>query len=194
MAKKEKHKQTEEQPTVKETSQEETDSKLMQLSSTQMWSPIKDLRDGIVLTKDGRFVQILEFSPINFELRPEDDKIKIAERFGAAITLFPQKFQIKVLSRKANVDNHLRDIQKYMDQEENTFCRNMQKESMELAAENAQYGISRRFLVAYDYVHPGGLRKPAWRDVQTNLRTTANRIADALQKRNRGTLTPSWQM
>lgn len=173
--------------TAKEPTQEEQvkqeeriNEKLIKLDSTQIWSPVKDLRDGIVITKDGRFVQILEFSPINFELRPASDKMNIASHFGSAITVFPDKFHIKVLSRRANVDNHLRDVQMYMDQEENEFCRRMQQESIELAKENAQYGISRRFFLSYEYVHPGGLRKPTWREVQTSLRTTANRISDTL--------------
>lgn len=169
----------EKQVTPREQEQQ-YDEKLMKLDSTQMWSPVKDLRDGIVITKDGRYVQILEFSPINFELRPEGDKVSIAERFGSAITLFPNKFHIKVFSRKANADNHIRDIKMYMDQEQNEFCKTMQQESMELIRENAQYGISRRFLISYDYSHPGGLRKPSWRDIQTSLRTTAHRISDAL--------------
>lgn len=171
---------TTEEQVLQESVKQEKEEKLIQLASTQMWSPIKDLRDGIIVTKDGRYVQLLEFSPINFELRPEGDKIHIADRFGSALTLFPNKFQIKVLSKKANVDNHIRDIQSHIAQEINDFCRVMQEESMDLARENAQYGISRRFIVSYEYLHPGGLRKPAWRDVQTNLRTTANRIADAL--------------
>ena len=162
---------------VQEQSKQE---KLMTLHSTQMWSPVKDLRDGIVITKDGRFVQILEFAPINFDLRPEGDKVSIAERFGAAITLFPDKFQIKVLSRKANVDDHLRDIDYFMEQEQNDFCRVMQQESRRLVADNAQHSISRRFIVAFDYEYSAGLRKPSWRDIQAGLRTTATRISDML--------------
>lgn len=176
--KKEKKKQPEEEQKEQEAKSES--EKLMQLNSTQMWSPVRDLRDGIVVTKDGRYVQILEFSPINFDLRPEEEKRKIALTFGRAVRLFPDRFQIKILSRKANAENHLRDIQRYIDQEENDFCKVMQKESAKLVQENARYGVSRRFLVAYEYVHPGGLRKAEWRDIQANLRTTANRISDAL--------------
>lgn len=168
--------------------QEDLEEKLITLNSTQMWSPVKDLRDGIVITKDGRFVQLLEFSPINFDLRPEADKYRIAERFGSALTLFPNRFQVKIISRKANVENHIQDIRKYMDQEKNDFCRVMQQESISLAQENAQYGISRRFIISYDYIQPGGLRKPTWRDVQISLRTTANRIAEALMEQPCGNM------
>ena len=174
-------KKKKEQQPQPEAVEEEGSEKLLKLASTQMWSPVKDLRDGIVLTKDGRYIQMLEFSPINFDLRPEEDKIAIANRFGAAITLFPNKFQIKVLSRKANAEQHIRDIQSHLEQEENEFCRTMQKESIALVRENAQYGISRRFVISYDYIQPAGLRKSSWRDVQVGLRTTANRIAEALQ-------------
>ena len=82
---------TTEEQVLQESVKQEKEEKLIQLASTQMWSPIKDLRDGIIVTKDGRYVQLLEFSPINFELRPEGDKIHIADRFGSALTLFPNK-------------------------------------------------------------------------------------------------------
>jgi hypothetical protein len=37
--------------------------------STQEWLPVADIRDGIVLTKDGRYVKILEVLPVNFYLK-----------------------------------------------------------------------------------------------------------------------------
>ncbi|MBR0391860.1 MAG: hypothetical protein IJK38_06025, partial [Oscillospiraceae bacterium] len=37
--------------------------------STQQAMPILDIRDDIVVLKDGTYVKLMEFSPINFELR-----------------------------------------------------------------------------------------------------------------------------
>lgn len=161
-----------------ETVEEHED--LVTLSSTQMWSPVKDLRDGIVLTKDERYVQIMEISPINFDLRPDKEKFEIADAFGDAIRSFPQRFQIKILTQRANVDDHIRDIQEYMQTEENEFCRQMQSESIETARKNAEVGISRRFFIAYDYDRPAGLRKPTWHQIRSGLLNTASRINQSL--------------
>ena len=43
--------------------------KLKQVISCQSFSPISDVRDGIIVTKDGKFVKLMEFSPINYGLR-----------------------------------------------------------------------------------------------------------------------------
>lgn len=47
--------------------------KLKQVISCQSFSPISDVRDGIIVTKDGKFVKLMEFSPINYGLRSNED-------------------------------------------------------------------------------------------------------------------------
>lgn len=151
--------------------------KLITLSSTQMWSPIKDVKDGIVITKDERFVQILEFSPINFRLLPAADQDKIANTFGAAVRAFPQKFHIKVLSRKANVETHIRNLQYHMEQESNPRCRQMQMQTLQQIREDAVDGVSRRFFLSFEYEHPGGLRRPSWSAIKKSLYFQSQQIA-----------------
>ena len=42
------------------------------ISTVQDFIPIKNLMHGIIETKDGRFLKILEIEPINFMLRSAD--------------------------------------------------------------------------------------------------------------------------
>lgn len=181
MAKKKKQKDLEAEA-MQEVQEEESEkkNKLITLSSTQMWSPVKDIKDGIVITKDGRYVQILEFSPINFHLRPEEDQYAIADHFGASLRIFPSKFQIKVLSRKANVENHIRTIKDYMANETNPRCRQMQEESIRQIRSDAAHGVSKRFFIAFEYETPGGLRRSSWHDIRANLAFQSNQVAQAL--------------
>ena len=44
-------------------------AKSEKLEFVQEYLPIKDLRNGIVETTDGRYIKILEVEPINFTLR-----------------------------------------------------------------------------------------------------------------------------
>ena len=37
--------------------------------SVQGWLPLSEIRDGVVITKDGRFVKLLEVLPVNFYLK-----------------------------------------------------------------------------------------------------------------------------
>ena len=42
------------------------------LESTQMLSPVMDICEGVIVTKDDRYVQIVEVEPINFMLFPDE--------------------------------------------------------------------------------------------------------------------------
>ena len=77
---------------------------LKQITSTQAFSPIRDVRDGIVITKDDRFVKIMEFSPINFGLRSHAEQDTIITQFASVIRTMPKTVQFKVISRKTDVE------------------------------------------------------------------------------------------
>lgn len=153
---------------------------LTTLESTQMWSPIKDVKDGVVVTKDGTFVQILEFTPINFNLLPEAEQVAIATTFGSILRTFPPKFQLKILSRKANVETHVRNLRNYMSTETNPRCYEMQMDSIRQIQSEAISGVSRRFFVAFPYEEKAGLRRASWAEITSDLRQKASQIASQL--------------
>lgn len=150
------------------------------LESTQMWSPIRDVKDGIIITKDGNFIMVLEFAPINFLLLPPDEQIAIADAFGAALKTFPNNFQIKVLSRQASVETHIRHLQGFYEKETNEYCRKMQKNSMLQMAQDAQTGVSRRFFISFRYTQPQGLRRATWDEIKSSMYFTAVQISSRL--------------
>lgn len=155
--------------------------KLQLLESTQMWSPVKDVLDGIVLTKDGRYVQILEFAPINFLLRPIQEQYNIADVFGSSIRIFPRKFQIKILSRKANVEPHVVGIREHMKTETNERCKQMQAETIRFIQHNGSYGVSKRFFLSFAYEPPYGIRRPSWEEIRASLFQTSYQIQGRLE-------------
>ena len=69
--------------------------KLAQIVSTQAFSPVSDVKGGIVITRDGRYVKILEFSSINFSLLSASDQESVTDSYGAALKNFPNNTQIK---------------------------------------------------------------------------------------------------
>lgn len=168
--------------TVQEPETSESTGKLAKLDSTQMWSPIKDVKEGIIITKDGRYVMVLEFAPINFGLLPAEEQDAIASTFGAAIRTFPKKFQIKVLSRKANIEAHVRNMQACMDAETNDKCRAMQQDTIDQIQRDAVHGVSRRFFLAFEYEFPSGIRRPSWPEVRNSMYFTAQQIASRLSQ------------
>lgn len=51
--------------------------------SIQAWLPIKNIIGGVVITKDNRFVKILEVLPVNIYLKSTNDRQNIISSFAA---------------------------------------------------------------------------------------------------------------
>ena len=43
-------------------------------NSTEAWLPVADIRNGVILLKDGRIAKILEVLPVLFDLKSEMEK------------------------------------------------------------------------------------------------------------------------
>lgn len=54
-------------------------------NSTQKWIPIADIRDSVVILKDGRVVKVLEILPVNFALKSPIERQNIIYYLDAAL-------------------------------------------------------------------------------------------------------------
>ena len=62
--------------------------------SIQAWLPIKNIIGGVVITKDGRFVKILELLPVNIYLKSPNDRQNIISSFAAYLKIAPNDLQM----------------------------------------------------------------------------------------------------
>lgn len=166
---------------------------VVKIKSTQMFSPVRDVRDGIIVTKDGRFIKLLEFSPINFGLRSSAEQDGIIDAFCSAVKLMPRNTQWKVLSNPANIAPFVDKIRQDMSTEDNENCRELQQDQIELITHmGARGGVSRRFFVALEYEEPDGMsRRPSFDEIRAELETTALRIASFLEPVGNMVLSPA---
>ena len=81
--------------------------------------PIEKIANGIIYTKDHRFVKVVEVVPINFMLRSVREQRNIIYSFVSYLKIAPIKLQIKVLTRRADIEQHLDTVRREMAQEEN---------------------------------------------------------------------------
>ena len=108
---------------LNQSKKEKAKKTMMTIQSTQSFSPIQDVSEGIIITKDRRFIKILEISPINFLLRSEDEKRDIIANFDATLRIMPVTIQFKVISRKTDVTRLIKGIEKDIETEQNKNCR-----------------------------------------------------------------------
>lgn len=72
---------------------------------------MEKIANGIVYTTDGRYVKILEIEPINFLLRSAREQQGIIYSFISYLKISPVKLQIKMISKKADINKHLEQSQ-----------------------------------------------------------------------------------
>ena len=72
-------------------------------SATQEFVPIKEVRDGIVMLKDGGLRSILFFSSLNFALKSEDERNAILLQFQDFLNSLDFSIEIVIQSRKLDI-------------------------------------------------------------------------------------------
>ncbi|OHB00439.1 MAG: hypothetical protein A3E94_00465 [Candidatus Zambryskibacteria bacterium RIFCSPHIGHO2_12_FULL_44_12b] len=74
---------------------------------TQDFVPIEEIRDGIILLKDGGMRAIILASSLNFSLKSEDEKTAIIMQFQDFLNSLDFSIQIFVQSRKLDIRPYL---------------------------------------------------------------------------------------
>lgn len=97
--------------------------KLQTLTSTQMFSPVSDVKNGVIALKDGSYVKLMEFAPINFELRSPSEQNMIIDTFGSALRTMPRNMHIKITSTPSDVTPFIDDLERCMKAESSEKCR-----------------------------------------------------------------------
>ena len=121
--------------------------------------PIEDIRNGIIYTRDHRYVKIIEVSPINFLLRSAREQRNIIYSFVSYLKISPAKIQFKVLTKKADVNRHLYKIEEEIAHETDEKCRVLQQDYANLVRKlGSKEAITRRFFLIFEYEGIGGRR------------------------------------
>lgn len=75
--------------------------------SAQQFVPLREVRDGIILMKDGGMRAILMASSVNFALKSEDEQHAILAQFQAFLNTLDFSLQIYVQSRELDIQPYL---------------------------------------------------------------------------------------
>ena len=122
------------------------------LEFVQPFLPVKDIRNGIVETTDGRYIKILEIEPINFMLRSSEEQYNILSSFASWLKISPMKLQFKSITRKADSDKHVARIRKELESEDNEQCKTLSEDYIRLIKDvGSREALTRRFFLIYQY-------------------------------------------
>lgn len=122
------------------------------LEFVQDYLPIKDLKNGIIETVDGRYIKILEVDPINFTLRSDEEQFNIISSFASWLKISPMRLQFKSITRRADSDKHIAMVRKELEQEGNPQCREMGEDYIKLIKDvGSREALTRRFFLIFQY-------------------------------------------
>jgi len=128
--------------------------------STQSYLDIDQIREGILVLKDGSMKMVLSTSSVNFELKSEMEKDAIIYGYQNFLNSLDFPIQIIVQSRKLNLDNYLENLKERSKTVNNDLLK-LQMEDYVAFIENI---ISRanimqkRFYIVVPH-YPGGFKK-----------------------------------
>ena len=128
------------------------EQELSPLNPAAAYLPIQKIENGIVYTRDRRYVKIIEVIPINFLLRSAREQRSIIYSFVSYLKISPVKLQFKVLTRRADINRHLETIREEMRSEKDERCLALQKDYEDLIRRiGSKEAITRRFFIIFEY-------------------------------------------
>ncbi len=117
---------------------------------TQSLVPIEQIKDGIICTKDGRYVKILEVLPVNFHLKSPLEQETMIYYFASYLKIAPDNLQILVRTQHADIDAYCENMEACYNREENSNCKEMILETAQTANRYVENeAVSRRFYLAF---------------------------------------------
>ena len=118
--------------------------------SIKNWFPIKDVKDGIIETKDKKYLKILEILPINFELKSNFEKETIIYQYKTFLKTCNFDMQIMIYSKKNELDSHIKNITDVMKFEECETLKDLGYEYIKNIKEKTiKTTITRRFFIIF---------------------------------------------
>lgn len=121
--------------------------------NTRDWLPVKEIKNGVVRLKDGRFIKLVEITPVNLYLKSYREQEQIISSFAAYLKIAPDSLQIRVLTQKADLDASMSRMWEHYDTEDEPPCREMIEKGVYLLGTLAQnQTLRRRFFLVFGYV------------------------------------------
>ena len=112
--------------------------------------PIKEIRNGIIHTTDGRYVKIIEVQPINFLHRSASEQRNIIYSYMGYLKIAPPELQMKTIAKKADISQFLKTINEDMEKEPDPRCRMLQQDYANLITSvGYKEAVTRRFFLIF---------------------------------------------
>lgn len=161
------------------------------LNPVAEYLPIEKIENGIIYTKDHRYIKVIEVVPINFLLRSAREQRSIIYSFISYLKISPVKIQFKVLTKRADLNKHTDIVRREMEVETDEGCRMLQKDYLSLINRiGSKEATTRRFFIAFEYEQVGRRGGNEETDAISSLQIAARTAANYLKQCGNEVLMP----
>mgnify|MGYP001053935689 CR=1 FL=1 len=152
--------------------EKEPEPDLLPITWASSYLPIRQIKNGIILTSDHRYVKLIEILPINFLLRSSSEQRGIMMSFMSYLKIAPVKMQFKVISKKADITEYIEQIKEEAAEESDERVRLLQEDYAGLIETlGRKEAVTRRFFLIFEYQSYNNNKNPAERDMILYMRS-----------------------
>lgn len=121
--------------------------------STQQYLDIAEIKDDVVIMKDGTLRAVILVSSINFALKSEDEQNAVINSYVMFLNNLNFMLEIVIQSRELDIDNYIDYLQEKEKQQINKLLKLQTSEYIEYIKELTSMGkiMNKRFLVVVPY-------------------------------------------
>jgi len=157
--------------------------------ATQQFVDIEEIKDGVVVLKNGGLRRVLMVSGVNFELKSEEEQNAIIYSYQNFLNSLDFSVQIVIHSRRLNIDAYLEKLKEKEEAETNELLKNQINEYVQFVnsfvAENEIMTKTFFIIVPYDVIQiPKGGQK-ALRFIKPGAQTASQLTARSLEEKIR---------
>lgn len=122
-------------------------------AATQDFVSIRDIKDNVVIEKDGQMLMVLLASSINFALKSLDEQRAVLAQFQNFLNTLDFSLQIYIQSRKLNIEPYLQILAGMENKQDNELMKIQLQEYMEFIKTftNSVDVMSKNFFVVVPY-------------------------------------------
>ncbi len=133
-------------------------------NSTQRHLPIAEVKDNVVILKDGTIRKVLMVSSINFALKSEDEQNALISSYVSFLNSLEFPLQIVVQSRKLQIEPYLAQLREIEGTLTNELLRVQVADYRSFVTELVDIGqiMTKRFYVVVPYDPASSKKKSFW--------------------------------
>lgn len=151
--------------------------------------PIKAIKDGICITRDGRYLSAIEILPVNFWIKPFAKQMQLLNAFGTLYTRHTCKWQIKIMSDISDGSELINNIQANCLNIDNPVMQESITEYIKHIRSLVSAGsVTRRYFYIWEYNNPEGTRTRDFEEIKQIMHENRNAIIEGLSAAENGNI------